>query len=159
MLNLKGKFNEITVAADSGVSQSELRKRVAAVLPDKTEAITGAALAKEQSSDVKKGLGFFNTFLLTFALIALFVGAFIIFNTFSMLVAQRTRELALMRALGASRGQVNRAVVLEAVVVGLLSSLIGLGGRGRSGHRSQGTVRRLRRAAAGRPDGRGTCAP
>ncbi|MDQ1741219.1 MAG: putative transport system permease protein, partial [Pseudonocardiales bacterium] len=86
------------------------------MLPAKTQAITGKALAKEQSSDVKQGLGFFNTFLLVFATIALFVGAFIIFNTFSMLVAQRTRELALMRALGASRGQVNRAVVLEAVV-------------------------------------------
>jgi putative ABC transport system permease protein len=126
VLNLQGKFSEITVAAQDGVSQSELRKRVAAVLPDKTQAITGVALADEQSSDVKKGLSFFNTFLLTFALIALFVGAFIIFNTFSMLVAQRTRELALMRALGASRGQVNRAVIFEAVIVGLLSSLIGL---------------------------------
>jgi putative ABC transport system permease protein len=126
VLNLEGKFTEITVAADSGVSQTELRKRIAAVLPAKTQAITGEALAKEQSSDVKKGLGFFNTFLLVFATIALFVGAFIIFNTFSMLVAQRTRELALMRALGASRGQVNRAVVLEAVVIGFLSSVIGL---------------------------------
>jgi putative ABC transport system permease protein len=126
VLNLEGKFTEITVAADSGVSESELRKRVAAALPAKTQAITGKALAKEQSSDVKQGLGFFNTFLLVFATIALFVGAFIIFNTFSMLVAQRTRELALMRALGASRGQVNRAVVLEAVVVGFLSSVIGL---------------------------------
>jgi putative ABC transport system permease protein len=126
VLNLEGKFTEITVAADSGVSQSELRQRVATVLPAKTQAITGKALAKEQSSDVKQGLGFFNTFLLVFATIALFVGAFIIFNTFSMLVAQRTRELALMRALGASRGQVNRAVVLEAVVVGFLSSVIGL---------------------------------
>jgi putative ABC transport system permease protein len=126
VLNLENKFTQITVAAQDGVSQQELRKRVAAVLPDNTQAITGDALAKEQSSDVKQGLGFFNTFLLTFALIALFVGAFIIFNTFSMLVAQRTRELALMRALGASRGQVNRAVLLEALVVGLLSSLIGL---------------------------------
>ena len=126
VLNVEGKFTEITVAANNGVSQTELRKRVATVLPAKTQAITGAALATEQSSDVKKGLGFFNTFLLTFALIALFVGAFIIFNTFSMLVAQRTRELALMRALGGSRGQVNRAVILEAVIVGLLSSLIGL---------------------------------
>ena len=94
--------------------------------PRQTEAITGQALADEQASDVKKGLGFFNTFLLTFALIALFVGAFIIFNTFTMLVAQRTRELALMRMLGASRSQVRRAVLLEAVVVGLLSSAIGL---------------------------------
>jgi putative ABC transport system permease protein len=126
VLNLNGKFTEITVAADSGVSDKVLRDRVRAVLPPQTEAITGQALADEQASDVKKGLGFFNTFLLTFALIALFVGAFIIFNTFTMLVAQRTRELALMRMLGASRSQVRRAVLLEAVVVGLLSSAIGL---------------------------------
>ena len=126
VLNLEGSFTDITVAADDGVSQTDLRDRIRAVLPPKTQAITGDALAEEQSSDVKEGLGFFNTFLLTFAMIALFVGAFIIFNTFSMLVAQRTRELALMRALGASRAQVRRAVLLEAVVVGLLSSVIGL---------------------------------
>jgi putative ABC transport system permease protein len=126
VLNLTGKYNEITVAADNGVSQVELRDRVRQVLPPDAEAITGQASAAQQASDVKKGLGFFNTFLLVFAFIALFVGAFIIFNTFSMLVAQRTRELALMRMLGASRGQVRRAVLLEAFVVGLLSSLIGL---------------------------------
>lgn len=127
VLNFEGKFTEITIASDAGVSESQLRSRVAQVLPPHTQAITGAKLAEEQASDVKQGLGFFNKFLLVFATIALFVGAFIIFNTFSMLVAQRTRELAMMRALGASRGQVNRAVLLEAVVVGLLSSLIGLG--------------------------------
>jgi putative ABC transport system permease protein len=126
VLNLTGRFTEITVAADPGVSDATLRDRVRQVLPPKTEAITGQALADEQASDVKQGLGFFNTFLLTFALIALFVGAFIIFNTFTMLVAQRTRELALMRMLGARRSQVRRAVLLEAVVVGLLSSVIGL---------------------------------
>jgi putative ABC transport system permease protein len=126
VLNLTGKFNEITVAADSGVGEVELRDRIRPLLPADAQAITGTRSAAEQASDVKKGLGFFNTFLLTFALIALFVGAFIIFNTFSMLVAQRTRELALMRMLGASRGQVRRAVLLEAVVVGLLSSFIGL---------------------------------
>jgi len=126
VLNLNGKFNEITVAADSGVSETELRDRIRPLLPADAQAITGTKSAAQQASDVKQGLGFFNTFLLTFALIALFVGAFIIFNTFSMLVAQRTRELALMRMLGASRGQVRRAVLLEAVVVGLLSSFIGL---------------------------------
>ena len=126
VLNLTGKFNEITVAADSGVGEVELRDRIRPLLPADAQAITGTRSAAEQASDVKKGLGFFNTFLLTFALIALFVGAFIIFNTFSMLVAQRTRELALMRMPGASRGQVRRAVLLEAVVVGLLSSFIGL---------------------------------
>ncbi|MDQ1615535.1 MAG: putative transport system permease protein, partial [Actinomycetota bacterium] len=126
VLNVPGAFSEITLAADDGVSDTTLRDRVRAVLPPQTEAITGTAAADEKASDVKSGLGVFNTFLLVFAFIALFVGAFIIFNTFSMLVAQRTRELALMRMLGASRGQVRRAVLLEAVVVGLISSLIGL---------------------------------
>jgi putative ABC transport system permease protein len=81
----------------------------------------------QQSDDIKRGLKFFNIFLQVFAGVALFVGMFLIFNTFSMLVAQRARELALMRALGASRGQVLRSVLLESVVVGLVSSLGGFG--------------------------------
>lgn len=121
-----GSYDEITVAAESGVTQAELTRRVRGVLPAGVEAITGKAYADEQAGDVKDGLAFFTVFLLIFAAIALFVGAFIIVNTFSMLVAQRTRELALMRALGASRGQVTRSVLLEAVVVGLISSVLGL---------------------------------
>ena len=109
------------------MSQDQLRNRIAAALPSGTEAITGTQLADEQASDIQEGLGFLNTFLLVFAAVALFVGAFIIFNTFSILVAQRTRELALMRALGASKGQVTRSVLLEAVVVGLIASAVGLG--------------------------------
>ena len=127
LLNRPDTYDEIVVAAEDGVSEQQLRDRVAEVIPAETEAITGTVYTEETTSDVKEGLGFFSTFLLVFAAIALFVGAFIIFNTFSMLVAQRTRELALMRALGASRGQVIRSVLLEAVVVGALSSLIGLG--------------------------------
>ena len=84
-------------------------------------------LADADSGDIKNALSFFSTFLLVFAVIAVFVGAFIIFNTFSMLVAQRSRELALLRALGASRRQVNRAVILEAAAVGVIGSTIGLG--------------------------------
>lgn len=126
LLNRVDAYDEIVVAAEPGVSQSELRDRVAAVLPEGTQAITGEAYTEETTSDVKEGLGFFTTFLLVFAAVALFVGSFIIFNTFSMLVAQRTRELALMRALGASRGQVTRSVLIESLVVGALSSVIGL---------------------------------
>ena len=158
MLNLSGKFNEITVAADSGVSETELRDRIRRGAARQTPRPSPAARsADEQASDVKKGLGFFNTFLLVFALIALFVGAFIIFNTFSMLVAQRTRELALLRALGASRGQVRRAVLLEAVVVGLLGSVIGLAPASawRSGSRrcsaSFGAAAARRRRRSSRP--------
>ena len=123
-----GAWDELSVAADPGVSDQALRDRIAKALPAKRfEVLTSAQSAAQQSDDIKQGLGFFNTFLQVFAAVALFVGAFLIFNTFSMLVAQRTRELALMRALGASRGQVLRSVLSEAVAVGLVGGLGGLG--------------------------------
>jgi putative ABC transport system permease protein len=121
-----GKVDMISVQASPGVSQTELRSRVAAVLPAGAEAITGQALADESRTAIQQGLGFFTTFLLVFAGITLFVGAFIIVNTFSILLAQRTRELALLRAVGASRGQVVRMVLGEAVLIGLLGSGLGL---------------------------------
>jgi putative ABC transport system permease protein len=123
-----GAWDALSISAQPGVSDTVLRDRVAAALPaSKYEVLTSAQSAAQQSNDIKKGLSFFNTFLQYFARIALFVGAFLIFNTFSMLVAQRTRELALMRALGASRGQVLRSVLTEAVAVGLVGGLGGLG--------------------------------
>ena len=88
--------------------------------------LTGAEITDEDQSDIEEGLGFFNTFLLVFAVIALFVGSFIIYNSFSILVAQRSREMALLRAIGASRRQVLGSVLLEAVVVGLVASVVGL---------------------------------
>jgi len=121
-----GKVQSFTVTADPGVSQGELRDRVAAVLPSGAEAITGAEYQDEQQEEIDQILGFISTFLLIFALLALFVGLFIIFNTFSMLVAQRTRELALLRAVGASRGQVLRLVLGEAIVIGVLGAAAGL---------------------------------
>jgi putative ABC transport system permease protein len=121
-----GTVQQITVQAEDGVGQATLRDRVSATLPQGTEAITGKAYADEQRSDLAEGLGFLNTFLLVFAAVSLFVGAFIIANTFSMLVAQRTRELALLRAVGASRRQVIRVVLGEAFVVGLAGGLLGL---------------------------------
>jgi putative ABC transport system permease protein len=120
-------FTEVLALGDGSVDDATLRDRVSDVLPPRTEALTGQELADADSGDIKSALGFFSTFLLVFAVIAVFVGAFIIFNTFSMLVAQRSRELALLRALGASRRQVNRAVILEAAVVGVIGSTIGLG--------------------------------
>jgi putative ABC transport system permease protein len=127
VLDFPNSYETIDVVAKPGVSQTDLRDRLAAVLPKGTEAITGKQFADEQTSDIKDGLSFLNTFLLVFAAVALFVGAFIIFNTFSILVAQRTRELALMRALGASRRQVTRSVLFESVIVGLIASAVGLG--------------------------------
>ncbi|GAB6902925.1 ABC transporter permease [Kineosporia succinea] len=122
-----GQVPSFTLGADSGVGEQELRDRVQAVVPSGTEVITGEQLYEESKDAVASGIGFITTFLLIFASIAVFVGAFIIANTFSMLVAQRTRELALLRAVGASRGQVLRVVLGEAAILGLVGSAIGLG--------------------------------
>ena len=120
-------FSDAWVTAEPGVSEQQLRDQVAAALPKGYDAVTGDAAAKQEASDLQKALSFITTFLLIFAGIALVVGSFLIVNTFSILVAQRGRELALLRALGASRGQVTRSVLFEAVVLGLVGSTLGLG--------------------------------
>lgn len=119
-------FNQIAVQAEDGVSEKILAKRVQEVLPEGIEAITGEVLGDETKSTFDEVLGFLNTFLLVFAGIALVVGSFLIVNTFSMLVAQRSSELALLRAIGASASQVRTAVLIEAFVVGLVGSALGL---------------------------------
>ncbi|TCJ00589.1 FtsX-like permease family protein [Aeromicrobium sp. IC_218] len=119
-------FTSIALTADPGVTQAELVKAVEPALPDGLEAVTGDELTDEIEGLVGQLLGFLNTFLLVFAGIALVVGSFLIVNTFSILVAQRSRELALLRALGASRGQVSRSVLTEAAVVGLVGSTLGV---------------------------------
>ncbi len=119
--------SSIAVSAAPGVSQDDLVRRIDAVLPDGVESLTGAELTSEMEDDIKADfLGFFETFLLVFAGIALVVATFSIYNTFSILVAQRTRESALLRALGASRSQVLRSVAVEALVVGLVASAGGI---------------------------------
>ncbi len=109
-----------------GVSPDQLASRISWSLPKGFQAITAASAAQEQQDQVNQGLGFLSTGLLVFGFVALFVGAFIIFNTFNIVVAQRSRELALFRALGASRRQVMTSVLVEAVVVGLVASLGGV---------------------------------
>ena len=122
-----GRISDVLVAADDGVSQQELVDRLEPVLPDGSEALTGAALTDEQRSNLEGDfLGFFKAFLLVFAGIALVVATFSIYNTFSILMAQRTRESALLRAVGASRRQVLGSTVAEALVVGVLASVIGV---------------------------------
>ncbi|MGZ4666881.1 MAG: FtsX-like permease family protein, partial [Frankiaceae bacterium] len=121
-----GKFDAISVVAADGVSQQQLVQRLSPVLPTGVEAVTGATVTAENQTQVRKSMSFFNTFLLVFAVVALLVGGFMIFNTFSITVAQRTRENGLLRALGASRRQVLAAVLVEALAVGLVASLIGL---------------------------------
>jgi putative ABC transport system permease protein len=126
VLGREGQLDLISVAAEEGVSPIELRRRIAEVLPEGVEAITSATVVAEQQDQMREGLGFLRTALLVFALVALFVGSFIIFNTFAIIVAQRTRELALFRALGASAGQVMASVIVEALVVGLVASAVGV---------------------------------
>ncbi|SEG66577.1 putative ABC transport system permease protein [Thermomonospora echinospora] len=120
-----GYFSDISMAS-AGVDERVLRDRVAAVLPAGYEAVTGTQMREDAKSDVAQLMSFFSIFLMVFALISIFVGAFIIFNTFSMLVAQRTRELALLRAIGAARRQITRAVIGEAVAVGFVGATLGL---------------------------------
>ncbi|AWG98401.1 membrane protein [Rhodococcus ruber Chol-4] len=116
----------IDVAGD-GVPADELRDRIAAAVPDQ-KVQTGAEVSEEIKTEIEEALSFLNYFLLAFGAIALLVGTFIIYNTFSMIVAQRLRELALLRAIGASRSQVGRSVTLEALVVGVVGSALGIVG-------------------------------
>ncbi|HEV2885382.1 MAG TPA: FtsX-like permease family protein [Jatrophihabitans sp.] len=122
-----GKHVGYVDLAGTGVSQDELRDRVAQALPE-LKAKTGEQVRHDIKQDINNALKFINYFLLAFGAIALLVGTFIIYNTFSMLVAQRLRELALLRAVGASRRQVSRSVLLEAALVGLVGSAIGIAG-------------------------------
>ncbi|HEX2043909.1 MAG TPA: FtsX-like permease family protein [Acidimicrobiales bacterium] len=121
-----GRFDSVSVVAEEGVSQREVVGRIAPVLPAGVEVVTGEQITKENQDEIKEGLSFFSVFMLVFAVVALLVGSFMIFNTFSITVAQRTRENALLRAIGASRRQVLASVLVEAVLVGVLASLIGL---------------------------------
>ncbi|NUR07979.1 MAG: ABC transporter permease [Nocardioidaceae bacterium] len=128
-LFLQGKdaFTDVWVTAKPGVSQAELRDQVRALLPAGYTAVTGDQAADDAASGVLEAIKFISTFLLIFAGISLVVGSFLIVNTFSILVAQRSRELALLRALGASRRQVTRSVLFEATVLGTLGATLGLG--------------------------------
>lgn len=127
ILGAADEYDGLSVKADSGVSSDELKARIAAALPPGVEAVTGQTLGQEQSDAIKTFTNVISTFLLVFALISLFVGSFIILNTFSILVAQRQRELALLRALGATRAQVLRSVLLEAAITGFVASVVGVG--------------------------------
>ncbi|MEP7059400.1 MAG: FtsX-like permease family protein [Actinomycetota bacterium] len=126
LFDMGDQYSFIYVASDPGVTPVQLASRVQNALPDGFEAVTSASAAESQSADVNKGLGFLRTALLVFAFVSLFVGAFIIFNTFNIVVTQRTRELALLRALGAGRRQVMTSVLSESVLVGLTASLVGV---------------------------------
>ena len=127
LFNTRGYYDTINVLAKPGLDHVRLQRAIAKILPAGVQVVSGQTVASELSGAVSNALSFLSTALLVFALISLFVGAFTIFNTFSITVGQRTRELALLRVVGASRRQVFRSVLGEAFVVGLAASLIGLG--------------------------------
>ena len=126
LMNKRGKLDEIAVAAEPGVSDQELLSRINKVIPPGAEARLAATQAEDDASDTNEFITFLRSFLLAFAGIALFVGSFVIANSLSITIAQRTRELATLRTLGGSRRQVLASIVIEALAVGILASLVGL---------------------------------
>ena len=125
LMGAPGKLDGIAVVANPGVSQTQLRDRIASATPG-VEVVTGKAVVAENQHGIRDALKLINRFLLLFAANALFVGSFVIYNTFSIVVAQRGREVALLRAIGASRRQVLGSVLLEAAGVGLIAALLGV---------------------------------
>ena len=127
LLGVEGKANAIVLQAKPGVTQEQLKAAIAPVLPAGTTSVTGDQLTADQTQQIEDGfLGFFRTFLLVFATIAMIVATFSIYNTFAVIVAQRTRESALLRAIGASRSQLLLSLSVESLVVGLIASGVGL---------------------------------
>ena len=116
---------EITIGPEGDLDS--IITAVGGVLPDGIEAVSSQSVAEEQTAQIKEGLGFLNTLLLAFAGISLFVGIFVIYNAFRIVVAQRTRELGLLRAIGATRRQVTTSVLFESAITGLIASLLGVG--------------------------------
>jgi putative ABC transport system permease protein len=124
-----GRYDSVVVAGAAGVTSADLAERIessVAAPGSGLEALTGEQDTADKQSEVQDELAFFHQFLMAFAYVALFVGMFIIYNTFSIVVAQQMKDLAMLRAIGARRGQVLRSVVLESMVVGLLSAAVGL---------------------------------
>ena len=124
-----GTFDTVLVAADDGVTSADLADRIVADVATTSsglEAITGEQDTADKQADFAEDMSFFNSFLMAFAYVALFVGTFIIYNTFSIVVAQRMKDLAMLRAIGARRAQVLRAVVLESMIVGVVAAAAGL---------------------------------
>ncbi len=123
-----GRFDQISVAAENGVSPMLLKRRVASEMPPGVRVETGTESADRSSEEIRNNLSFLPTFLLVFAFIAIFVGSFLIFNTFSITVAQRVSEFGMLRTLGASRRQILSSVIVEALAIGLVGAIIGIAG-------------------------------
>ncbi len=126
LFDKKGKLDQIRIAKKSGVSEAKILAEVKSILPPGTRVRTGTAQASKDEEDINGFLSFLQKFLLAFGGVALFVGSFVIANSLSITIAQRTREFATLRTLGASRRQIRLAVLVEALVMGILASLTGL---------------------------------
>ena len=124
----RGRFDQISVAAAPGVAAEGLKRRIEAKMPSGVRVETAQENADRGSEEIRENLSFLQTFLLVFGFIAVFVGSFLIFNTFSITVAQRIAEFGMLRTLGASRRQILTSVLSEAVAVGLIGAVIGIGG-------------------------------
>ena len=124
----RGRFDQISVAAREGVSAEALKRRIERVMPASARVETAQESADRGSEEIRDNLGFLTTILLVFGFIAVFVGAFLIFNTFSITVAQRVAEFGMLRTLGASRPQILLSVLFEALAIGLLGAIVGIGG-------------------------------
>jgi putative ABC transport system permease protein len=126
LLDREGQVDEISVAGVQGSTPEQLISEIQPVLPDNAQVRPGTVEAQEDKDEISEFTSFIEYFLLAFAGIALFVGAFVIFNTLSITVAQRTREFATMRTVGASRRQILWSVIVEALTIGIIASVIGL---------------------------------
>ncbi|MFE7975151.1 ABC transporter permease [Streptomyces shenzhenensis] len=127
LLGATGRYTQLDVTAAAGVSDAQLKRNVAQALGGPYKFQTAKENADENRKDVGAFMDVIKYAMLGFAGIAFLVGIFLIINTFSMLVAQRTREIGLMRAIGSSRGQVNRSVLVEALLLGFVGSVLGVG--------------------------------
>jgi putative ABC transport system permease protein len=127
LFDRENSFDAIQAAAVDGVAPDQLVQRIDSAIAADVTVKSGTEQASDESEEVSEFTSFIQYFLLAFGGIALFVGAFVIFNTMSITVAQRTRELATLRTLGASRRQVRLSVLLEALIIGVLASIVGLG--------------------------------
>ena len=127
VLGFWDEYSQIAIVADEGADPEQVQQAVQGVLPDGVEAVSASEIIAEGREGVEQGVGFFNTLLLAFAGIGIFVGAFLIQNTYRIVVAQRTRELGMLRAVGATGRQITWLVILEALVVALIASAVGVG--------------------------------